>query len=361
MLYADLTTLLTIALLLYVAFIRNAGRNRWITRLLALLLLSPGLRYLSALFMFPIRLKLSEWAGHLMQLAALNVQVEGNILIKNNIEMAVDPACVGLQLTGVSLIVALFAVIWQEQEARKVAPLQWVVVYSMAAFGLTIFCNLLRIIFLVMFEAMPGTWLHEGIGLLCVAFYAWLPSCVLAYWLVYKTGQPEQSAHSTPVGVIKSAIWGVGLLVAGFALMTYTAIPAKPITDLCQSTKYRALIGHKYGDDLTCQTLSNGFVKLSRSGLLIYVKPQPDWFSADHSPMVCWQGSGYDLRRVREVMVDGHPAYAGELHKKGQVLYTAWWFSNGTTTTISQLTMRGRMLRSETGFALVNVTTDKLN
>ncbi|MBD2752828.1 exosortase N [Spirosoma validum] len=360
MLYADLTTLLTIALLLYVAFLRNAGRNRWISRLLALLLLSPGLRYVSALFMFPIRLQLSEWAGYLMQLAGLNVRTEGNILIKDNVEMAVDPACMGLQLTGVSLIVAFFALIWQEQETRKAVSLQWVVVYGITAFGLTIFCNLLRIIVLVLFEAMPGTWLHEGIGLLCVALYAWLPCWGLARWLVYETGQPEKSIHLTPAGVIKSVSWGVGLLVAGFGLMTFTALPAEPVTDLCQSKKYTALIGNKYGD-LTCQTLTNGFVKLSKPGLLLYVKPQLDWFSADHSPMVCWQGSGYDLRRVREAMVDGHPAYAGELHKKGQVLYTAWWFSNGITTTISQLTMRSRMLRSETGFVLINVTTDMLN
>ena len=41
------------------------------------------------------------------------------------------------------------------------------------------------------------------------------------------------------------------------------------------------------------------------------------------------------------------------------MLYTAWWFTNGTITTVSQLTMRSQMLRGETGFVLVNVTVDK--
>ena len=358
MLYTDLTTLLAIALLFFVGLLGRAARNRWTGRLLALLLLSPGLRYVSALFMFPIRLQLSAWAGRLLQLAGLTVESEGNVLIKNNVEMAVDPACMGLQLTGASLIVALFALIWQEQQNQKAVPLRWIAVYGLVAFSLTIICNLFRIVLLVTFEAMPGTWAHEGIGLICVALYAWLPCWVLAWWLVHKTGQLEPSTAPVPVIAIKSVGWGVGVLAAGLGLMTFTALPAKPVTDLCEPTRYTTLIGHRYGTNLDCQPLTNGFIKLSKPGMLLYLKPQLDWFSADHSPMVCWQGSGYDLRRVRETVFNGHPAYVGELHKKGQVLYTAWWFSNGKTVTISQLTMRSRMLSGETGFTLVNVTTD---
>lgn len=360
--FPDLTTLLSVALLLFVGLSGNVGRNRWLSRLFVLLLLSPGLRYVSALFMFPIRLQLSAWAGYLLRLAGLNVQAEGNVLIKNDVAMTVDPACMGLQLTGVSLLVALFALIWQEQYAQKdpkAVPSQWVIIYGITAFGLTILCNLFRIVLLVTFGAMPGTWAHEGVGLACVATYIWLPCWGLAWWLVRKTGVPEIPSDTTRIGLARSMSSGVGVLVIGLIIMAFTARPTKPVTDLCESERYTALIGTKYGVNFQCRTLPNGFIKLSKPGVLLYLKPQPDWFSADHNPMVCWQGSGYSLLRVRETKLDGHPAYVGELHKKGQVLQTAWWFSNGSRTTISQLTLRGQMLRGETSFVLVNVTTDK--
>ncbi len=358
--FIDLTTLLTMALWVYAGLNGSAIRQRWSSRLLVLLLLSPGLRYGSALFMFPIRLQLSAWAGSLLRLAGLPVQVAGNLLIKNNIELAVDPACMGLQLTGASLLVALFALIWQEQQVGRAVPFRWVLAYGITAFGLTIFCNLFRIMLLVIFEAMPGTWAHEGIGLVCVAVYAWLPAWALAWWLVHNTGKRDEY-NVAPTEWFKSVGWGVGVLAVGIGLMAFATRPAKSVPDLGQSAQYRTLVGHTYWKNCSNKVLTNGTIKLAKPGVLVYLKPQPDWFSADHSLMVCWRGSGYELRRVRETVMDGHPVYAGELHKKGRVLHTVWWFSNGTITTISQLTLRSQMLRGESGFVLVNVTRDKLN
>src|SRR5205823_6553065 len=87
----------------------------------------------------------------------------------------------------------------------------------------------------------------------------------------------------------------------------------------------------------------------------------PDWWSADHSPTTCWTGSGYELRRVRETSMGNRPAYVAELHKNGQRLYTAWWFSNGRYQTTSQIDFRWRMAQATWQanarvFRLVNVT-----
>lgn len=361
----DLTTLLSILLLVYSWWPGNAGRNRWTGRLVALCLLSPGLRYFSALFSFPIRLQLSAWAGSLLRLVGMNVQVDGNVLIKTMpgmgpMEMAVDPACMGLQLTGVSLLVGLFALIWQARMQQKQLALGWVILFEFTVFGLTIFCNLFRIVLLVAFDALPGSWAHEGIGLACVAVYAWLPSWKLARVLVQRLGHTESEVSSikAPMGMLKSAGWGLGLLTVGLSIRAFAMLPNHAPVELSR-TKLAPALGSTYESGCQRKILTNGFVQFSKPGLLLYLKPQPDWFSADHSPMACWQGSGYELRRVRETVLDGHPAYIGELRKKRQTLYTAWWFSNGTFTTISQLAMRGQMIRGETGFVLVNVTADK--
>lgn len=358
MLSLDVTTLLAAALLVFAGWPGSTTQNRWPGRLVVLLLVSPGLRYFSALFTFPIRLQLSAWAGTLLRLAGLNVQVAGNVLIKNNIDMAVDPACMGLQLTGLSLLLALFMLIWQERETQKAVPLGWVMAYELSVFGLTILCNLVRIVLLVAFGAMPGTMAHEIIGLACVAVYAWLPAWLLSRWLVNRFGQ---ESHEKPSLLFRSRgiVWGVGLLALGVGVMAFASRPVMPAANLCDDGLNTSTGWRTYGVNCTCKSLPGGLIQLAKPSVLIYLKPQPDWFSADHSPMACWRGSGYELRRVRETVLDGHPAYVGELHKKGNILYTAWWFSNGATTTISQLMMRTLMLRGATGFVLVNVTLDK--
>ncbi|GAB4015888.1 hypothetical protein GCM10028808_42570 [Spirosoma migulaei] len=366
MLSIDLTTLLSILLLVYAWWPGNAGRNRWTGRLVALCLFSPGLRYFSALFTFPIRLQLSAWAASLLRLAGLNVQVEGNVLIKAGpdtgpLEMAVDPACMGLQLTGVSLLLGLFALIWQERIQQKKVVVSWVVAYESVVFSLTILCNLFRIVLLVAFGAMPGSWAHEGIGLACVAVYAWLPSWGLARLLVQKTGlmEVETSAIKSPLVMVKSAGWGFGVLVVGISIRAFASLPNQSAIDSEVTRQLTDSILRNYGPGCQRKTLANGFIQFAKPGTLLYLKPQPDWFSADHSPMACWLGSGYALGRVRETVLDGHPAYVGELRKQRHVLHTAWWFSNGAITTVSQLVMRGQMLRGSTGFMLVNVTVDK--
>ncbi|GAB2561011.1 exosortase N [Spirosoma aerophilum] len=361
----DATTLLAVALLLYAGWPGEPGSGPWRSRLLGLLLLSPGLRYFSALFTFPIRLQLSSWAGSLLRLAGLDVQTEGNVLIRNGVEMAVDPACMGLQLTGLSLLIGLFFLIWQERQVKKVVPFGWVIAFAAVAFGLTIVCNLFRIILLVALGAMPNTWAHEWIGLVCVAAYAWLPIWTLSKRLVSSVGWalPKRTNTFTYYSWAryKAPVWGLGFFLVGVGVMIMASRPVEPPADPCRTIRNTPTGWSAYGAGCPCKPLANGLVQLSKPGVLIYLKPQYDWFSADHNPTACWRGSGYELRRVRETTLDGHPAYIGELRKKSRVLYTAWWFSNGETTTISQLIMRKQMLQNRSQFMLVNVTLSKEN
>ena len=357
----DLTMLLAVALLLFVGV-----RSHWTGRLLALLLLSPGLRYGMAVFGFPIRLQLSTWAGALLHGVGMNVAVEGNVLIRDGVEMAVDPACMGLQMTGVSVLVALFLLIWHEKQTQRRVSTGWVAAYGLAVVGLTLVCNLIRIVLLVVFGAMPDTAAHESIGLACVLVYAWLPAWGLAWALVRYTGWYEASddGPGQKAALSRSGVWGFGLVTLGVGLMAFAARPTNVVArpnpvilrtidaPLSESTPRRARLAVAYAQ----QMLPGGTLKLTRPNRLVYLKPQPDWFSSDHSPMVCWRGSGYDLRHVRETTLNGHPAYAAELVRNGQVLQTAWWFTNGQATTISQVTMRSLMLRGQKGFVLVNVT-----
>jgi exosortase N len=342
MLFSDLTTWLTVGLLVF------AGqRSPWTGRLALLLLLSPALRYLSALFTFPIRLKLSAWAGSLLRLVGMNVVADGNVLMRNGQAMSVDPACMGLQMTGASLLVAIFLLIWYEKQAHRQVPIAWVILYGLLVFGFTIVCNLFRIILLVAFGILPDSWGHDIIGLFCVAIYTWLPAWVVARLLIRWVGC-EQKSVGRP---LRSMKWSLLGLLAGFGLMAYASRPNQAITEPCRLKENYGFIGY------TCKPLDNGFVQLTKPGLLVYLKPLTDWYSLEHNPAVCWRGSGYELRHIRETTWDGHPAYIGQLKKRNQTLQTVWWFSNGSYISISQIDVRSRMLRGHSGFALINVTS----
>ncbi len=341
----NLLILLTIALLFFAARPGQPNRGVWLLRLVALLLLTPLLRYVGAVFGFAARLKLSAWAGMLMQSAGVAVQTEGNVLILNGQEMAVDPACLGLHMTGMTLLVAVFWLLAYERQMGRGLPLGWILAYGGAALGLTLLANLFRIIVLVLFSLGPDQPMHEGVGLVCVVIYAWLPLWAMARWLVGRFGRPwhveKEVKLVTANGLRKTTPLLLAVTVLCFAFIRPVEKP------------YRATPPTGYGQQAT----RFGFVQLSRPGELIYVKPLPDWFSNEHSPAICWQGQGYTLRRVRELQMAGHMVYVGELKKGHQTLQTAWWFTNGRHQSIGQIDVRTRMLRGEPGFALINVTT----
>jgi hypothetical protein len=86
------------------------------------------------------------------------------------------------------------------------------------------------------------------------------------------------------------------------------------------------------------------------------VKTIPEFFTGEHTPLMCWKGSGYEFSGVTTMAVAGVRVYKGILVKDDSTLYTAWWYSNGPVKTVSQFDWRMRMLKGESKFCLVNVT-----
>jgi exosortase N len=106
------------------------------------------------------------------------------------------------------------------------------------------------------------------------------------------------------------------------------------------------------------EKLNDGVSKISTDKLLIYIKTIPEFFTGEHTPLMCWKGSGYKFSSIATTSIQGITIYKGTLVKEGKSLYTAWWYSNGHVETISQLDWRMRMLRGEPGFYLINVTAE---
>ena len=58
-------------------------------------LISPTFKYFNHMLGFPVRMKLTEWTGDILQFAGYKVSVNGNVLMMNGTEFSVDPGCVG--------------------------------------------------------------------------------------------------------------------------------------------------------------------------------------------------------------------------------------------------------------------------
>jgi exosortase N len=207
--------------------------------------------------------------------------------------------------------------------------------------------NLLRIMVLVFFNIPPEKGMHEVIGLLCLVAYVITPMYFLSGWMIAKNQKVlytsrEQSTHSA---------WNKSLLFVFPVLILLMGAVVK-------NNKSKTVDNHAAVTvrGLNTEQLSNGITKISSDTSLIYVKPIPEFFSGEHTPLICWKGSGYDFKSIRESSVAGCTIYSGKLVKKNEELHTAWWYANGNVNTISQLDWRLRMLKGENRFCIVNVT-----
>lgn len=107
--------------------------------------------------------------------------------------------------------------------------------------------------------------------------------------------------------------------------------------------------------------LNNEITQFRSQKALIYSKAILSFYSAEHSPYICWKGSGYQFTIIKEEMISGNLIYFGTLQNGKDQLQTAWWFSNHKHNTISQLDWRWRFFCGEPDFQLINITAANKN
>jgi exosortase N len=313
-----------------------------------LIIISPLFKYLSEVFTFPIRLQLSEWTGMLLQVAHFPVIVTGNVIHVNGSDFRVDPACMGLQMTGFSLLAGIFLLVHYQRSSRKELPWFVTALSMILVFGLNTLSNLMRMLILVIFNISPENPFHDIVGVLCLLIYVWLPVSFTIRYLFKRKGQMvnERPLVVLPWKSMVSVLNCMVLIGCGYLIFQEKKIniSSSKVTVVNPTGHYDSRI------------LPNGITRFRNDSALIYVKPIPAFYSTDHSPVTCWKGSGYEFTDVREESVSGNRIYFGTLRKGNDRLQTAWWFTNKQHTTISQMDWLWRTVRGEPGFQLVNVT-----
>lgn len=319
--------------------------------LFLLLFMSPFVHQVIVILGFPIRLQLSGWAGQLLSLAGLHIQVEGNVMILDGATFSVDDACIGLNMLATSLLMGVFLLAHQYHTRKLSLPFSHLIMFFVMVFVLNIGSNLLRIIMLVLFRIAPEHAMHEITGIACMFIYCVVPLYFVGKWMVGKFGKPfSRDEVDDPITITsrgKIILTVISLLILGTGI---------GIRQRQSTTTLPHIHFHRAGFETTM--LDAGVTKVYNKDLLLYLKTIPEFFSAEHTPLFCWKGTGYIFKEIRKTTIQGHEIYIGRLRKSQDMLYTAWWYSNGTLHTIDQLTWRLHMLTGKPRFALVNVTAN---
>jgi exosortase N len=316
--------------------------------IVVVILTTPIATYLANTFSFPIRLWLTSVCGRIFRAAGIAVETAGNTLMYEGADYTVDPACMGLNMLIASLIIGLLLWGYHQKRHHRELPAWLVCVYLLWILALSIFSNLVRMMLLVFFHIFPGVALHDAVGILCL-----LAQVVLPAWLTCRVvfASPKTSSCA-PVVAINKMRFATWLQVVCCVLLWMSALRVvKHNADQTSPVPAPSFAGY------TTTRHSREVIKLENDTALIYIK-RIRWFcDTEHSPMICWSGSGYRMTQVREVALSGMTVYTGILQRGTDRLYTAWWYSNGLSATHRQLKWRRDMLVGAPAYVLLNVTT----
>jgi exosortase N len=316
----------------------------------ALFISSPAFQYAASTFSFPIRLQLTKWVGAIFQLLQSKIVVRGSTIVFNEHEFSVDPACMGLHMLTVSILFGIILIgVLQRKRSSHITNIYFLL-FLLVVFGLNIIANLLRMVVLIQFAVMPDSLMHDIIGLLCLLLYVCIPSIWIAARLVKKYGiNKEPEGEGQPLSLWLQITIISALVVCGLQVRS---------SDTFQQFK-SAYTSSVPGFKLSVH--SPGIIKLENDQSLLYVKFIRGFYDTEHNPTICWKGSGYEFKDVRTDEVNGNNVYMATLEKGREKLYTAWYYTNGKTTTVNQLTWRKDMLQGAKPYAVINITSASIS
>ena len=322
--------------------------------IMVVLLSMPITTYLANTFSFPIRLRLTSICETIFHAIGIPVEAVGNTFSYEGNDFTVDPACMGLNMLIASLLIGLLLFGFYQKKYQRKVPNLILIAYLMIVFLLNVLSNLIRIVVLVLFRVYPETLAHDLVGIFCFLVQIVFPAWIIC-WSLIKVF-PFSKEEETVTRVQKQALFSnqyFSIVIHGVCcgLLWVSALYVSNKSENNTMTSIPDIPGY------TVAPFSKEVLKLENDFSLVYVK-QIRWFcDTEHNPMICWQGSGYSLSHVQEAVLNGQSVYTAILQKGEDVLYTTWWYSNGKTSTLSQLHWRKDMLLGAPPYSLLNVTT----
>jgi exosortase N len=319
--------------------------------LLIMVIISPIFTYVTTVFTFPIRLELSSIAAQILALINPTISNSGNIIHLNGTDFSVDAECMGLSMISIGLLTGVMLLSYYQRRTNSTISFLNSLLFLVFMLLLVIICNLFRIIFLVQFHILPETLMHEVTGLVCFIIYVLLPATLVTKFLTKrKESKPAiNKVNNMNSGVKHSIPINIFVLIALIMITVY--VKMKETSFVASTLNVSAVANYK------SEAVSAGTTKFENENSLVYIKQIKGFYSTEHSPMICWKGSGYSFNNIHQKIISGSTVYSGKLIKDDDILYTAWWFDNGNYRTINQVDWRWKVLRGGDEFSIINVTT----
>lgn len=319
--------------------------------LFTMIIISPICKYVTTVFTFPIRLQLTSIAAQILGFINPDISHSGNTIQFNGTDFLVDAECMGLSMVTIGLLTGVMLLNHYQRRTHSACAFLGSILFLTFVLLLLVVCNLFRIVFLVQFNIPPETLMHEVAGLLCFIVYVLFPATLLIQFLIKrKKNQYLKQIANKSSDILKTSISKNLILFVGLATIT-VYVKIKEIPPLTFPANKATIADYKL------ETINPGTMKLENGNSLVYIKKIDGFYSTEHSPMICWKGSGYSFSSIQRSTVSGTQVYLGKLTNKSEVLYTAWWFDNGDYRTINQIDWRWKVLCGEEEFSIVNVTT----
>jgi exosortase N len=349
---------------------------------LLLLTISPVFNYFTDVFSVDLKLKITDVAVKILNkisfqgiekdpsvsdaflsLSAENssnsivsnkIQAFGNLIrLPNGDEWQIDTACMGLNMLGVGLILTYFFIGFFSKKIGKLPTNRGLFAFVFAALCLNLVSNLTRIVAVVLLNIPTETVGHDVVGLLCFSIYSILPM----YFLI-KIGMRSpfffkkkinQQAFLNAVGISKNSDFIIPVIL--FILLASRAV----FLDFHKKMPENIVLSTEITANFTIKNLNNGVTQLRNDSTLIYLKNLPHSFTTEHSPMICWKGSGYEFRQIEQTKIGETPIYIGILQRDTDQIHATWWFESDRFATNDQISWRYRFFTEGSSFRLVNV------
>ncbi len=315
--------------------------------LLIILVISP-ISYIITIISFPVRIWVTEVAAVIMNMGLGTVVAAGNVITFNGMEYSVDNACMGLKMLTTSLWFSLYLLYFIQKKQKKTIRLPMIFLSLVIVLSLNVITNLIRIILLVYFNLPPESTLHELVGIGCFVIYTVLPVLYIFGKLVQYRGKP--TTDKSVASQNTSKIFDMAMPVVVLSLIYISGTNIRTSVGTVPPQLIPTVNGY------TCYRYSSDVIRVKNDQSLIYVKSIPSFYTAEHNPLMCWVGSGYEFRQLREKHHGDMTLYSGILVKNTDTLHTAWWYDNGKSRTINQMDWRFDMLKGSAAYSVVNVT-----
>jgi len=316
--------------------------------LLLVLVISPIAGFFTKIVGFEIRLYLTKIAASILSVADASYTSVGNVIMIGSQEFHVDPECMGLKLVVLSLFAALLFISWFQYKKKRDYALWVIVLVLLCTLLLVLFSNLFRIVLITLFQAWPETFAHEFIVLVSFVIYTLVPLWFIIKIMPLKKAKELKTENKQLVKPLHYKLILSALFFFMF-LFRFTELANR----FPEAEENESVYIHLPEMQITCE--EQGVRKYENENILMYIKPAAGFYTSDHSPLICWKGSGYKIEQEQIISLSGKSVYYSVLKHGDEKLYTTWWYDCGSDKTYSQLRWRSQNLLHGSQYRLVNV------